>query len=194
VTPDARLKFTLVRTCLRLFSVAPDPVTRPGVFSTGSAPFLASGVVVSIRTGCRRNFSSPLPNREDRTFARTDDPFVDQVYVRFQVALFNHLAGLAAAALEQHTAGLFFGVRHAGKIDSPEVHLRVQEGHAVGVALAMMAELANNMNSTSCRVQPAKNQFLFCGEHVLRTMPAPCRLSNTVLVCSEKLCPPCRCH
>ena len=45
----------------------------------------------------------------------------------------------------------------------------MQEGHAVGVALAMMAELANDTNlNLFVGVQPAKNQFLFCGEHVLR--------------------------
>ena len=83
--------------------------------------------------------------------------------------MLNQLADLAAAALEQHTAGLFFGVRHAGKIDSPEVQLRIQEGHPVGVALAMRAELANDTNlGFFVGVQPAKDQFLFCGEYVLR--------------------------
>src|SRR6266571_211137 len=100
------LKFTLVRTCLRLFSgrasgcctgAGSGGVSRPA--STGSIISSASGGGVSGGTG------SPLAS----------------LVACFQIAVLNHLPGLAAAALEQHAAGFFFGVRHAGEFDAPEV-------------------------------------------------------------------------
>src|SRR4029077_2552531 len=115
--------------------------------------------------GLQRNWFSaaivsgpPSNRRGPATLASADDAFVDEIYVRLQIALLHHLARFAAAALEQHAAGLYFGVRHAREFDPPEVHLRVQEGHSVGIASAVSAELANDADhGLFVRIHPAED-------------------------------------
>src|SRR6266567_4900090 len=98
------------------------------------------------RRRCPVNFlARAFPKRRgSAALAKSDDPFVDEVYVRFQIAVLDCLAVFAAAALQQHTAFLPLAFCHRRKLNLPEVDFRVQEGDAIGVAFTMSAELANN--------------------------------------------------
>jgi len=141
VTPDARLEIHFSAHVLAsVFRWAAGSGDEAGSVSTGSALSSASGVVVSIRTARRRHLQQPASNRGGPHSCKNGRSLVDQVYVRFQ-SFVHHLAGLAAAALEQHTAASFRSPS-CWENRLPRSPPPRPGGHAVGVALAMMAELA----------------------------------------------------
>src|SRR5207237_7950373 len=89
-------------------STVPAPTLDPHSFPTRRSSDLWSRSFLSFRWAhFQRNrlaagiVSSPFPERRGpATFARADNPLVDEVYVRFQVALLDHLRS------EEHTSEL----------------------------------------------------------------------------------------
>src|SRR5437764_5626651 len=171
------LNFTFVRTCLRRFlwrsagagSGGAATATGAGASSSSSTQPITRLWTISTTTGASSASSDARFQNVDEPhfFAVADDAFIDQINVRFQVALFHRFARLATTTFQGRDVHVLFGFCGHRELYVPEIVCEIQKSHAVGIDVALGANRPNQTHfCLFVGIQAAKNQFLLRGKFV----------------------------
>ena len=100
-------------------------------------------------------------------FAIAEDTFVGGADVGFDAGVVDFFDGLAGGADERDEAELVFNFTDGRKVDVPEIDVRIEKSHAVGVEAVLGAEMADDADfGFFVFFSPAKEELLFGGELV----------------------------
>src|ERR1700730_4571200 len=98
--------------------------------------------------------------------AEPQDALQERVDVGFDFTLMNNLAVMAEAALERGV-GVAVPLRRSGKLELPEVEVRVQEFNAVGIAAGFLSHLPDQAHSRLCAGAGQTKGQDFVGGHLV---------------------------
>ena len=107
-------------------------------------------------------------SRRAAAFAETEDAVVGGADVGFDAGVVHFFQSLARIADEREEARFGFDGRERRKLEAPKVQVGIDEGHAVGVAAGVRAELADDSDLRfRVAIGQAKDQLLFGRKFVL---------------------------
>src|ERR1700733_12102121 len=138
----------------------------------------------------RKSLRSPPPNRRRAAVnAISQNRSRQGVDIRFHFALIHQLAPLARIALHRPIDFHVPRLRRR-KLQLPEVFLFIHEGHAIHESPCILTSCPTSRIAVS--VDPPRKRMISkpsVANLCLEMIPAPCRLSVTVCVSSEKTVP-----
>lgn len=100
-------------------------------------------------------------SRGTATLARAKDACVGGADVCFDAGVVDFFQSVAEAADEREKAELHFQGADGWEVDLPEIKIRIEEGHAVGVLAGLRAKVADNADFRFLVLSgPAKDELL----------------------------------
>src|SRR5712692_10824572 len=100
-------------------------------------------------------------SRRAATLAVAQDAFVGGADVRLETGVVDFFQSIAGAADEGEEAKLLFQGADGREVDSPEIEMGIEEGHAIGVPAGLLADVADNADFGFCVFfRPTKDELL----------------------------------
>src|SRR6266849_4078372 len=100
-------------------------------------------------------------SRRAAKLAVAKNAFVGGADVRFEAGVVDFFQSIAGAADEGEEAKLLFQGADGREVDSPEIEMGIEVGHAVGVPAGLFSKVADNADfGFLVLFGPAKDEFL----------------------------------
>src|SRR5712692_2730110 len=100
-------------------------------------------------------------SRRAAKLAVAKNAFVGGADVRVETGVVDFFQSIAGAADEGEEAKLLFQGADGREVDSPEIEMGIEEGHAIGVPAGLLADMADNADfGFSVFFRPAKDELL----------------------------------